>query len=167
MYLFVAIDRTAKFCYATLHEKAHRATACAFLKQLITAVPYKIHTVLTDNGIQFTHRNYDRWAFEHLFTRICREQAIKHRLTQVKHPWTNGQVERMNRTLKEATVKQFHYDSHAQLKAHLHAFLMVYNFAKQLKSLRGLSPYESVFSIYNIKGLLKLTSGYSSGKLLD
>jgi hypothetical protein len=28
---------------------------------------------------------------------------------------TNGQVERMNRTIKEATVNRFHYESHEQL----------------------------------------------------
>ena len=41
----------------------------------------------------------------------------------------------MNRTLKEATVQRYHYGSHAQLKAHVHAFLMAFNFAKQLKTL--------------------------------
>ena len=53
LYLF-AIDRTSKFAYAELHEKANRWIATDFLKALIKAVPYKIHTVLTDNGIQFT-----------------------------------------------------------------------------------------------------------------
>jgi hypothetical protein len=32
----------------------------------------------------------------------CQENGIEHRLTKFKHPWTNGQVERMNRTIKEA-----------------------------------------------------------------
>jgi hypothetical protein len=50
----------------------------------------------------------------------------------------------MNRTLKEATVQRYHYGTHAQLKAHLHAFLMAYNFAKRLKTLRGLTPYEHI-----------------------
>ena len=51
--MFVAIDRTSKFAFAQLHEKANRHTATAFLKALIAVVPYKIHTILTDNGIQF------------------------------------------------------------------------------------------------------------------
>lgn len=59
---------------------------------------------LTDNGIQFTNRKRGRLAFEHIFSRICRENGIDQRLTRVNHPWTNGQIERMNRTIKEAMV---------------------------------------------------------------
>ena len=62
LYLFVAIDRTSKFAYAELHEKANRWTATHFLKALIKAVPYKIHTVLTDNGIQFTDLPENRFG---------------------------------------------------------------------------------------------------------
>jgi hypothetical protein len=47
----------------------------------------------------------------------------------------------MNRTIKEATVKRYHYESHDQLKSHLHAFLIVYNFVRRLKTLKGLTPY--------------------------
>jgi hypothetical protein len=54
LYLFVAIDRTSKFAFAQLHEKATRSVAGDFLRALIAAVPYKVHTVLTDNGTHFT-----------------------------------------------------------------------------------------------------------------
>lgn len=50
----------------------------------------------------------------------------------------------MNRTLRDATVRRYHYETHQHLKEHLHAFLMAYNFAKRLKTLRGLTPYEFV-----------------------
>jgi transposase InsO family protein len=39
----------------------------------------------------------------HAFELACAKNDIDHRLTKPKHPWTNGQVERMNRTIKEAT----------------------------------------------------------------
>ena len=52
-YLFVAIDRTSKFAVAQLVEKANRKTAWVFLEHLLKLVPYRIHTILTDNGIQF------------------------------------------------------------------------------------------------------------------
>jgi hypothetical protein len=69
LYLFVAIDRTSKFAYAELHVKANRRTATDFLKALIKAVPYKIHTVLTDNGIQFTDL---RGALRGNLSALCR-----------------------------------------------------------------------------------------------
>ena len=45
----------------------------------------------------------------------------------------------MNRTIKEATVKRYYYQSHDHLKQHLHTFLVAYNFAKRLKTLKGLT----------------------------
>jgi hypothetical protein len=54
LYLFVAIDRTSKFAFVELHEKAITRVSGDFLRHLIAAVPYKVHTVLTDNGIHFT-----------------------------------------------------------------------------------------------------------------
>ena len=54
LYLYVAIDRTSKLAFVQLVRKMGRTSASAFLEALIAAVPYKIHTVLTDNGIQFT-----------------------------------------------------------------------------------------------------------------
>jgi len=47
-------------------------------------------------------------------------------------------VERMNRTIKEETVKRFHYKSHDQLRTHLADFMAAYNFARRLKTLNGL-----------------------------
>ena len=118
--------------------------AAAFLREVARALPYKVHTVLTDNGIQFTDRKKDRYAMPHAFGIACAEHGIEHRLTKVNHPWTNGQVERMNRTIKEATVKRYHYGSHDQLRTHLADFVAAYNFARRLKTLRGLTPYEHV-----------------------
>ena len=149
LHLFVAIDRTAKFAFAQLHEAATVEVAAAFLKALVGAVPYRIHTVLTDNGVQFcdmpSRRSGPTARYRlHRFDRLCREHGIEHRLTKPNHPWTNGQVERMNRTLKEATVRRYHYATHLQLNNHLAAFLDAYNFAKRLKTLRGLTPYETI-----------------------
>jgi transposase InsO family protein len=142
--LFVAIDRTSKFVYAELHPSAGKMEAAQFLRNLIAAVPYKIHTILTDNGIQFCNHERHRYAFPHIFDRVCVANGIEHRLTKINHPWTNGQVERMNRTLKEATVKKFYYETHQHLKEHLQTFLMAYNFAKRLKTLKGLTPYQFI-----------------------
>ena len=156
LYLFVAIDRTSKVTFAELHEKATRRIAADFLRRVIAAVPYTINIVLTDNGTHFTTPGQGRsMASElmalkeagqmfraHAFEWACAENGIEHRLTKPNHPWTNGQVERMNRTLKEATVRRYHYQSHDQLREHLDGFLMAYNHAKRLKTLKGLTPHE-------------------------
>lgn len=156
LHLFVAIDRTSKFAFARLLNKADTRTARAFLDELVETVPYRIHTVLTDNGIQFADLPKNRTGPTamyrgHPFDRACQRHGIEHRLTKPNHPWTNGQVERMNRTLKEATVRRYHYDSHDQLRRHLSAFLAAYNHAKRLKALRGLTPYEYICKIWTDK----------------
>jgi len=63
--------------------------AAEFLRNLIAAVPYKLTHILADNGIQFTNRKCDRYAF-----------------------------------------------------------IMTYNFAQRLKTLKGLTPYEYACKIW-------------------
>lgn len=57
----------------------------------------------------------------------------------------------MNRTLKEATVRRYHYENRQQLEAHLTAFLNAYNFAKRLKTLAGLTPYEAICKAWAVE----------------
>ena len=158
LYLLVAIDRVTKFAFVELHEKVTRSIAGDFLHALAKAVPYTVHTVLTDNGTHFTspgntcsaaaeiRHAMDRGELfrAHAFEYACAQLHVDHRLTKPRHPWTNGQVERMNRTIKEATVKRFHYDTHDQLRRHLGDFVNAYNFGRRLKTLKGLTPYEAI-----------------------
>ena len=44
----------------------------------------------------------------------------------------------------DATVRRYHYDNHGQLRAHLQLFVDAYNYARRLKTLCGLTPYEFV-----------------------
>ena len=165
LYLFVAIDRTSKFAFVQLHERATRRIAADFLRALVAAVPYTIHTVLTDNGIQFTIPGAGGSAVPliteaiangelfraHAFELACARNDIEHRTTKAKHPWTNGQVERMNRTIKDATVRRFYYESHDQLRRHLADFVSAYNFGRRLKTLKGLTPYEFICKTWTSK----------------
>ena len=163
LYMFVAIDRVSKFAHAELHTRAKRRDAADFLRNLVEIVPYTIHTVLTDNGTQFTVpggggsvagdidgalRRGER-ARVHPFELACERAAIEHRLTKANHPWTNGQVERINRTIKDATVRRYHDEDHPRLREHLAIFLDAYNFGKRLKTLRSLTPYERICQAWN------------------
>ncbi len=59
----------------------------------------------------------------HSFEGACADLDIEHRLTKPRHPWTNGQVERMTVQLRTPTVRRFYYDSHDQLRQHLADFV--------------------------------------------
>jgi transposase InsO family protein len=118
------IDRTSKLSYSHCTTRPIVRPPYASSSALIAAVPYRLHTVLTDNGIQFADLpKIAGWTARyrvHRFDQICRANGIEHRLTKPNQPpWTNGQVERMNRTLKEATVNRYHYDTDEQLRAQI------------------------------------------------
>ena len=114
------------------------------------AFPYAIHTVLTDNGMAFAdlpkNRNGPtrRYLGAHIFDRVCAENGITHKLIRLYHPWTNGQAERMNRTVKDATIKTFHYPSLESLKAHVIALCRLRtspSTSRQSGGRRRLKPY--------------------------
>ena len=68
------------------------------------------------------------------FEMICAAKGIEHRATKPNHSWTNGQVGRVNRTIKQATVKRYHYDAHDQPRRQVvHDYLP----AKAFRSMLG------------------------------
>ena len=148
--MFLAIDWVSKFTTVEFRDDAGQMNGAAFLRGVVEAFPHAIHTVLTDNAMAFADlpKNCNgptrRYLGAHIFDRVCEEHAIKHKLTKPCHPWTNGQAERMNRTIKEATIKAFHCPEGESLKAHVLAFVSAYNFAKPLKALRWKTPFEAV-----------------------
>ena len=148
--MFLAIDRVSKFTYVEFRDDAGKMNGANFLRGVVAAFPYAIHTVLTDNGMAFAdlpkNRNGPtrRYLGAHIFDRVCNENGIEHKLTKPYHPWTNGQAERMHRTVKEATIKTFHYPDLESLRAHVLAFVSAYNFAKHLKALKWKTPFETI-----------------------
>lgn len=71
----------------------------------------------------------------------CQKNGIEHRLTKISRSWTIGHVEQVNCTIKEATVKRNHYDSHRQLGAHLHDVVDADSYDLRLEALKGLTPF--------------------------
>jgi hypothetical protein len=156
--LFGAIDRARTCAFAALHAQATRRLAANCLRALIAAVPDTIPTVLTDNGTQCPALTDFRQGADQqedvqppeglsliqAFADACEPAGLEPRLTKPGHPWPNGQVERLNRTLKEATVKRDDDETHQQRKDHLDNFLNADNCAKRLNTLQGLTPDEYI-----------------------
>jgi hypothetical protein len=119
LYLYVAIDPTSKFAFVRLVKKTGRTSASAFLEALIAAVPYKIHTALIGNGIPVHFpsalREWPNGKIHDAYARFALPGKW-HRTSADQDQASIGQVERMNRTIKEATVQPYHYDRHDQLK---------------------------------------------------
>jgi len=151
-YLFVAIDRLTKYVYVELHPRMTQEVAVQFLRNLQDACVFKITHILTDNGAQFTYNllaSHLQPNKKHAFTALCEQLGIEHRTTQFRHPWTNGQVEITNKIIKQATTKQFHYETPDDLKVHLQTFILYYNHQRPLKSLKLKTPWQLVQECYN------------------
>ena len=156
-FVFVAIDRATRFVHIEIIARRDAATVAACLKRFLAAFPHKVHTILTDNGSEFTDRfGGAYWSSRreatghHAFDRVCARHGIEHRLTRPFRPQTNGMVERFNRRLSEAIAaktsvaknegkNKFH--THAERNAFLHAFVDRYN-RTRLKCLDYRAPTE-------------------------
>ncbi len=108
-YAFVAIDRATRFVHLEIHQRRDATLAAAFLERFLSAFPLKVHTLLSDNGGEWTDRfavdkkgkPTDRPSGSHPVDRLCARHHITHRLTRPFRPQTNGMVERFNRRLAE------------------------------------------------------------------
>lgn len=158
-FVFVAIDRATRFVHIEIIARRDAETVAACLERFLDAFPHPVHTVLTDNGPEFTDRfGGARWGKRHsgtgrhAFDRVCARAGVEHRLTRPFRPQTNGMVERFNRRLAEAvrarpgTVAnegKNRFTSHAERDAFLHAFVADYN-RTRLRCLGYLAPAQAL-----------------------
>ena len=149
LYLYVAIDRTSKFAFVQLVKKTGRTSASAFLEALIAAVPYKIHTVLTDNGIQFTFppryadgptARYMTHMFDHALPRKRHRTSADQDQASLDQ-WPGRAHEPHHQGSDRQTLP---LRSTRSARSHLADFINAYNYARRLKTLKGLTPYEYI-----------------------
>ena len=133
IYQFTAIDTYSSFAWAKLYTDKTAISACDFMMHInnnMLEIP--IESVLTDNGKEFTtHHSSKNHSFERLLTILGN---IKHRLTKIRSPWTNGACERLNRTILEEfyqiSFRSKIYNSIHDLNADLDLFIEFYNFKR-------------------------------------
>jgi len=157
-YVFVAIDRATRYVYAEIHQRRDGNTSAAFLERFLAHFPHDVHTILTDNGAEFTDRfavdmkdkPHDKPSGNHPFDIVCAKRGIQHRLTRPYRPQTNGLVERFNRRIAEAIDRQPKRGSarrtfvdHDDRDAFLKRFIADYN-RTRLKCLGYLAPLEAL-----------------------
>jgi transposase InsO family protein len=142
-YVFVAIERTTRFVHVEIAENRSGATIAACLERFLAAFGHPVHTILTDNGAEFTDRfgdvrwrRRDRGTGAHPFDQVCQRHGTRHKLTRPYHPQTNGMAERFNRRLAEAlrnhprattNAGKNRFTDHTQRNAFIHTFVNHYN----------------------------------------
>jgi transposase len=160
-YAFVAIDRATRYVYLEIHPNRDANTAAGFLRRFLAHFPHRVHTILTDNGSEFTDRFAvdlkgkppDRPSGQHPFDRVCTGHDIDHRLTRPYRPQTNGLVERFNRRIAEAIGREpkrgsghRHFLSRQDRDVFLYRFVHDYN-RTRLKCLGYLAPSEALANL--------------------
>jgi hypothetical protein len=82
------------------------------------------------------------WGKEMEGARKQTSEALLERREQVTPKGRGSDADcRADGTIKDATVKRYFYETHAELRMHLNDFVTAYNFARRLKTLKGLTPY--------------------------
>jgi transposase InsO family protein len=160
-YAFVAIDRATRYVYVEIHTRRDATTSAGFLSGFLAHFPYRVHTILTDNGAEFT----DRFAVDmknkppgrpsgkHPFDLLCASHMIDHRLTRPYRPQTNGLVERFNRRIAEAIGREPKrgaarrtFLGHTDRDDFLRRFVADYN-RTRLKCLGYVAPLEALANL--------------------
>lgn len=153
-YLFVAIDRATRWVYLEVRASKSAKAAEGFLKGLLAKAPFRVRTVLTDNGKEFTDRfcatGERQPTGAHPFDALCTDQAIDHRLTRPRRPQTNGMVERFNGRISEILTST-RFDSAQDLRQTLMNYMRVYNHHIPQKALGHISPVAALKQWQQIK----------------
>ena len=156
-YVFVAIDRATRYVYVEVLPDRKAASAQAFLERFLEHFPGPVHTILTDNGSEWTDRFADdkkgkppgKPSGRHPVDRLCAQRAIRHKLTRPYHPQTNGLVERFNRRIGEHLGKRSkrprgqdrRFESHDERNQYILDFVDAYN-QTRLRCLTYKAPLE-------------------------
>ena len=161
-YVFVAIERTTSFVHVEVVGDRRADTIAACFERFLAAFGHPVHTVLTDNGSEFTDRFGDaRWRTRttgtgrHAFDRVCQARGIRHKLIRPYRPQTNGKVERFNRRLGEAIASvpangrnagRNRFATHAERNTFIYRFVDNYN-RTRLRSLGYKAPAERLANL--------------------
>ncbi len=133
IWQYTACDTYSSYGWAKVYGEKTADTAIDFITNYIVrcSPAGKIRRVLTDQGTEFYNARFK--DTESFFTQALRLHSIRHSVTKVAHPWTNGYVERLNQTIwQEFYLCRLdkRYMSIEELNKDLEAFMRYYNFRR-------------------------------------
>ena len=96
LYQWTAIDECTRLRFVYGFEEHTPENTVKFLKMLLKAFPFRIQTIQTDNGTEFTYKYISETEISPL-DKVLNKLGIKHKLIPPRTPWHNGKVERSHR----------------------------------------------------------------------
>jgi transposase InsO family protein len=141
-YVFVAIDCASRFALMRGYRHASSQVAADFLEEVLTAFPFSVTAVNTDNGSEYLLN----------FHKACEARQITHYFSHPHTPQMNSRAERLIRTL------QYEYVNHAEtllpeldsVQEHCKVFNDHYNTKRFHQALHYKTPYERVVELMHI-----------------
>lgn len=131
-YQITAIDVFTRKRYIKLVKEHSTYETAKFALELEKKLGFKIKTIQTDNGKEFTNNSIDTPKTS-LFQKVLKKLGIKHITTRPYSPWQNGHVERSHRTDNELFYDKKRFKSEEEMyKAHKRYNTRTNNIAKQV-----------------------------------
>jgi transposase InsO family protein len=131
IWQYTACDTYSSFGWAKVYLEKTVDSSIDFVINhvVISSNSGKIKRILTDQGTEFYNARFKET--ESFFTTALRSHGIRHSVTKVAHPWTNGYAERLNQTIwQEFYLGRLdkRYTSIEELDKDLGIFMRYYNF---------------------------------------
>lgn len=140
LYQWTAIDECTRIRFVYGFEEHTPENSVRFLAMLIKEFPFKIQTIQTDNGTEFTYK-YISDEKECPFDKALKKLGIKHKLIPPRTPWHNGKVERSHRNDQRYFYDWETFRSVEELNAKLKKHLIWSN-NKSMRTLGRKSPVQ-------------------------
>lgn len=138
IYQFTAIDLATKMTWAKIYENITPYCARKFLEYLVADAPFKIQTIQTDNGSEYTYKKcFPHTDKETQFELACKKYNIRLRHIPVGQPRFNGSVERVHGTYEREFYQKVGSNfSLQQIQEKLKHFTIFYNTKRLHSSLK-------------------------------
>ena len=138
-YVHTAIDDHSRLAFVDRCDDEKGTTAAAFLHRMVdhyAGYGIRVEAIISDNAFA-----YRRSA---AFRTACAELGIQQRFIKPAHPWTNGKVERLNRTLATEWAYSRIWTSNTERAAALPTWLDYYNLERPHLGIGGQRPIDRV-----------------------
>ena len=140
LYQWTAIDECTRVRFVYGFEEHTPENSVKFLKMLVKVFPFKIQTIQTDNGTEFTYK-YISETEECPFDKALKALGIRHILIPPRTPWHNGKVERSHRNDQRYFYDWEYFRSVEDLNEKL-AKHLIWSNNKPMRTLGNKSPLE-------------------------